>query len=185
VFRRRRRRRRRRRICRRSPTLTPTLTPTGGDGGGAYRGPRGGSVDDGETGQGAETALERGMVRLAVFLVVLFAACAAGSATQLPPATPASAAAMGPPGGDPLPDAGAGVPDAADRAGIEADFGNAKAKFDEGNENAARAALESFVARYPNDSARPAADVLLARLALMRGEPAAAKALLEPMAGGQ
>src|SRR5437762_13119558 len=114
------------------------------------------------------------MVRLAVILVVVYAACAAGSAGQVPPGSPSTEPApfgTEPPGATPpvVPATG------ADRGGAEADFVNAKTRFDQGDEAGARAALDDFVARHPDDPMRPSADVLRARLALVRGEPAAAK----------
>jgi hypothetical protein len=74
-------------------------------------------------------------------------------------------------------------PSGADRSGAEADFVNAKSRFDQGDEVGARAALDDFSARHADDPMRPSADVLRARLALVRGEPAAAKGLLEPLSG--
>jgi ABC-type branched-subunit amino acid transport system substrate-binding protein len=126
------------------------------------------------------------MVRLAVFLFVLFAACAAGSTAQIPPQQPGGPTEP-PPLGQPFDaaaaDADAGAwPAVADRSGIEADFANARTKFDQGDGPGARAALEDFVSRHPTDQARPAAELLLARLALIRGEAAAAKKLLDPLA---
>jgi branched-chain amino acid transport system substrate-binding protein len=123
------------------------------------------------------------MVRLVVFLAVLYAACAAGSTAQIPPGQPAG----GPTEPPPLsPDAPRDVPPApaapgADRGGVDADFVNAKSKFDQGDAEGARAALEAFVSRHPSDPSRPAADILLARLALIRGDAAIAKALLDPL----
>jgi ABC-type branched-subunit amino acid transport system substrate-binding protein len=124
------------------------------------------------------------MVRLALFVVVLYAACAAGAA-QVPPGQP-GAATEPPPFSPETPDgaappAVAGPEPGADRSGIEADFVNAKARFDAGDGEGARAALEAFVARHPSDPVRPSADLLLARLALIRGEPAAAVPLLGPL----
>jgi ABC-type branched-subunit amino acid transport system substrate-binding protein len=126
------------------------------------------------------------MVRLAVFLLVLYAACAAGSTAQLPAGQPGAAATEPPPlaptaPGDSAPPPPAAPPGDSDRSGIEADFGNAKSRFDQGDGEAARAALEAFVARHPGDPLRPAADLLLARLALIRGDAAAAKGLLDPL----
>jgi ABC-type branched-subunit amino acid transport system substrate-binding protein len=66
--------------------------------------------------------------------------------------------------------------------GAEADFGAAKALFDRGEREPARAALEAFVSRHPEHPSRPAAEIMLARLALLRGDGAAAKKLLDPLA---
>ena len=130
------------------------------------------------------------MVRLAAFLFVLISACAAGSSAQPPPATPGGPTeppplvpvAPGEPPSPPSPPSAPVLPAAGDRAGIEADFAAAKSRFDQGDGEGARAALEAFVARHPTDPSRPSADLLLARLALIRGEAAAAKGILDPLA---
>ncbi len=133
------------------------------------------------------------MLRLAGLLFVVITACATGSAAQLPPAPPPGPTEP-PPFGEtppgtqppaapvpmpPPPIAGTG----ADRAGTDADFVAARSKFDQGDTEGARLALEGFVAQHPTDPARPSADLLLARLALGRGDAAAAKMRLEPLAG--
>lgn len=64
----------------------------------------------------------------------------------------------------------------ADR-GAASDFAAARAKLDRGEREAARQALEAFVAQYPTHPERALAEVLLARLALARGDAAAAKKL--------
>jgi len=66
--------------------------------------------------------------------------------------------------------------------GGDADFINAKATFDRGEREAARTALEAFVARHPEHPSRPAAEIMLSRLALLRGDAVAARSLLEPLA---
>jgi ABC-type branched-subunit amino acid transport system substrate-binding protein len=132
------------------------------------------------------------MVRLGLCVLLLFAACAAASTGHLPPGYTGPTEPLPPPvapvpGAPSLPDVPptqpppfGGAP-GADQ-GADADFGNAKAAFDRGEREPARAALEAFVARHPEHPSRPAAEMLLARLALLRGDAAAAKALLEPLA---
>jgi ABC-type branched-subunit amino acid transport system substrate-binding protein len=136
------------------------------------------------------------MVRLAALLFMLIAACAAGSSAQVPPATPGGPTeppplvpvAPGEPASRPSPPSPSSspsvpaLPTPGDRAGIEADFAAAKSRFDQGDGEGARLALEAFVARHPADPSRPSADLLLARLALIRGEAAAAKGILDPLA---
>jgi ABC-type branched-subunit amino acid transport system substrate-binding protein len=131
------------------------------------------------------------MVRLALHVVLLFAACAAGSTAQLPsgpsgPSEPLPPPVAPEPGAPPAaaaplaitpPPVGPG----ADQ-GAEADFGNARAAFDRGERDGARTALEAFVAQHPDHPARPAAEMMLARLALLRGDAAAARKLLDPLA---
>jgi ABC-type branched-subunit amino acid transport system substrate-binding protein len=131
------------------------------------------------------------MLRLAGLLFVVINACATGSAAQLPPAPPPGPTEP-PPFGEPAP----GTPPPAspvpmppppiagtgtDRAGADADFVAARSKFDQGDAEGARAALEGFVTQHPGDPARPSADLLLARLALGRGDPAAARTRLDPL----
>ena len=129
------------------------------------------------------------MVRLAAFVFVLVTACAAGSTAQIPPGGPTeppplSPATPGQPAPAPAPAGtpGGGIDPSAARAGIDADFVAAKRRFDQGDTQGARASLEAFVNQHPADPTRPAAELLLARLALIRGEAAAAKALLDPLA---
>ncbi len=55
-------------------------------------------------------------------------------------------------------------------------------RFEQGDREGARAALESFVTRHPEHGARHAAELMLARLALLRGDVAGATRLLEPLA---
>src|SRR5580765_3595671 len=113
------------------------------------------------------------------------------SASELPPASDAGGAA-GPAGA--IGAAGTGgtggeigsrdggtagtAPMAGDDRGAEADFGAARSRFDRGDRDGARAALEAFVARHPEHPSRPAAEILLARLALSRGDPASARKIL-------
>jgi len=133
------------------------------------------------------------MLRFAGLLFIVITACATGSAAQLPPAPPPGPTEP-PPFGEPPPGTqppAAPVPmppppiagTGADRAGTDADFVAARSKFDQGDAEGARLALEGFVAQHPTDPARPSADLLLARLALGRGDAAAAKMRLEPLAG--
>ena len=143
------------------------------------------------------------LMRPAAILFLALTACATRSAAQVPPGAapgtqpppfdpsgnpppaPPVAGQPAPPGaGQPAPAPPAVPPGGAgtDRAGIEADFAAAKARFDRGDGEGARPALEALAARRPPDPLRPAAEILLARLALIRGEPAAAKTLLDPLA---
>lgn len=66
--------------------------------------------------------------------------------------------------------------------GAEADFAAARTEFDRGNRESARAALEAFVSHHARHPSRPAAEVLLGRLALREGDAQAAKKWLEPAA---
>jgi ABC-type branched-subunit amino acid transport system substrate-binding protein len=129
--------------------------------------------------------------RLLNLSLLLVTACASVSAGQAAPATPVQ-----PPPFDAAAPADAAHPanvttsdtgvatlgaDAGDR-GAEADFSVARAKFDRGDRDGARAALEAFVARHPTDAERPLADLMLGRLALARGDAAAAKQLFAAQA---
>ena len=123
-------------------------------------------------------------MRLAVFIVLLFVACAAGQVTPKLPGTFGAGEPLPPPvapeaGGTATPALPSGA--AAD-PGAEADFNDARAKFDAGDRAGARAALEAFVANHPQHPFRPTVDLMLARLALVRGDAPAAKTLLEPLA---
>src|SRR5262249_40703000 len=131
------------------------------------------------------------MVRLGLCVLLLFAACAAASTGQLPPGYTGPTEPLPPPvvpvpGAPSLPAAPPtqpppfGAAPGADQ-GADADFGNAKASFDRGEREPARGALEAFVARHPDHPSRPAAEMMLARLALMRGDAATAKTLLDPL----
>ena len=132
------------------------------------------------------------MIRPAALLFLALTACASRSAAQAPPGGPPgtqpppfdpSANPAPPPAPVPPAVPPGGVPsDPTLRAGVEANFAAAKARFDRGDGEGARPALEALAARRPPDPLRPAAEVLLARLALIRGEPAAAKGLLDPLA---
>src|SRR5262245_24466809 len=126
------------------------------------------------------------MVRLAVFIALLFVACAAGQVTPKLPGTFGTGEPLPPPV---APDAsGTGTPTpalppgAGPDPGAEADFNDARTKFDAGDRAGARVALEAFAANHPQHPFRPTVDVMLARLALVRGDAAAAKVLLEPLA---
>lgn len=72
---------------------------------------------------------------------------------------------------------------AGDRGG-DADFSAARAKFDKGDREGAQAALEAFLAQHASNANRPAADLMLGRLALARGDAVAAKRLLSQAVGG-
>jgi branched-chain amino acid transport system substrate-binding protein len=95
-----------------------------------------------------------------------------------PPAAPLPPAAEAP--RPPSPGVGGG-PEIAPDPGADADFAAAKARFDGGEREGARAALEGFVARHPAHGARGQADLMLARLALVRGDIAGATTLLGPL----
>ncbi len=146
------------------------------------------------------------MSRLFPCLPVVLAACASVSQAQVPtPApsqTPASRDALaetqdaGAPAHVRAATDGAGQDRAAvDRVssspvlgsgasdrGADADLDVARGLFDRGEQESARVALQAFVARHPNHGSRPTAEILLARLALGRGEPMGAKKLLDPLA---
>jgi ABC-type branched-subunit amino acid transport system substrate-binding protein len=135
------------------------------------------------------------MVRLLLAFLILFAACAASSIGQVPPGTTGQGEPLPPPvapspGEAPIaqpaptqpPPVTPGAPPAAEAdPGADADFAAARAKFEQGEREGARAALESFVARHPTAGARPAAELMLARLALLRGDVPGAEKLLEPL----
>ena len=65
--------------------------------------------------------------------------------------------------------------------GGDADFAAAKARFDAGDAAAARPLLEAFHEHHAQHPARPAADLMLARLALARGDAETARGLLSPL----
>ena len=123
-------------------------------------------------------------------MALLFVACAATQArpnlpgtfgsgeTLPPPVAPESDGALAPVAVPPAPaTAAAAAPD----PGAEADFREAKARFDSGARVEARTALEAFVANHGQHPFRPAVDLMLARLALLRGDAGAAKRQLEPL----
>jgi len=136
------------------------------------------------------------MVRLLLCVLISFAACAASSIAQLPAGTtgqgeplpppvapaPGQAPAAPPPvTSAPALDGGAALDAAADE-GADADFAAARARFEQGDREGARVALEGAVVRHPGSGARPGAELMLARLALLRGDVKGATALLEPLA---
>src|SRR5262245_9186119 len=131
------------------------------------------------------------MVRVGFCIALLFAACAATQARPKLPGTYGTGEALPPPvapepGGElapapPPPPAAAGTPAAASDPGAEADFREAKARFDAGAQAEARTALEAFVANHGQHPFRPTVDLMLARLALLRGDAPAAKRKLEPL----
>jgi branched-chain amino acid transport system substrate-binding protein len=137
------------------------------------------------------------MVRLGLYVVLLFAACAAGQSAPSLPGTFGSGEPLPPPVA-PEPGASSAVlaPEATSAGlvapaaaaapalpdpGADADFRDAKSRFDAGDREAARVALELFEAHHPQHPALPAAELMLARLALLRGDAAAARALLAPL----
>jgi ABC-type branched-subunit amino acid transport system substrate-binding protein len=127
------------------------------------------------------------VVKLVYALVLLSAACAtAQTAPALPgtygsgePLPPPLSPVPGAPAAAPIPPAATAGP--ADPGG-DADFADAKSRFESGADPAAaRTTLEGFVEHHPQHPARPAAELMLARLALLRGDAAAAATLLEPL----
>jgi ABC-type branched-subunit amino acid transport system substrate-binding protein len=136
------------------------------------------------------------MVRLLLHALLLFAACAASSIGQVPPGTTGQGEPLPPPvapapGEAPIaqpaptqpPPAAPGAPSAPAEAdpGADADLAAARTRFEQGDREGARGALESFVARHPGHGGRPAAELMLARLALLRGDVTGAEKLLEPL----
>lgn len=125
----------------------------------------------------------------------LLTACASTSAGQSGPQGPAgtqpppftSAPAEGTGGAANVTTSDAGVAtlgaNAADRGG-DADFAAARAKFEKGDREGAQAALEAFLAQHPTSANRAAADAMLGRLALARGDAVAAKRFLSQAAAG-
>jgi branched-chain amino acid transport system substrate-binding protein len=112
------------------------------------------------------------------------AACASAHATPSLPGTFGAGEPLPPPV---APEAGAPAPappppGATPDPGAEADFRDAKARFDAGDRDGARTALDAFAAHHPQHAFRPSVDLMLARLALLRGDAADAKTLLEPLA---
>ena len=65
--------------------------------------------------------------------------------------------------------------------GADADFAAAQARFERATVRG-RARSEAFVTHHPQHPARPAAELMLARLALLRGDVDGAAKLLEPLA---
>ena len=129
-------------------------------------------------------------MRLAFCAVLLVVACAAtparpnlpgtfGTGEALPPpVAPEPGGALAPATVPTPPPAG---PATAPDPGAEADFRDAKARFDSGAQAEARTALEGFVAHHADHPFRPAVDLMLARLALLRGDALAAKRMLDPI----
>jgi ABC-type branched-subunit amino acid transport system substrate-binding protein len=144
------------------------------------------------------------MVRLVrhalMHALLLFAACAASSIGQVPagttgqgeplppPVAPAPGEApVAPPAPTQPPAVAPGTPPAEAPSaaeadpGADADFNAARARFEQGDREGSRAALEGFVTRHPAHGARPSAELMLARLALLRGDVPGAARLLEPL----
>ena len=127
-------------------------------------------------------------MRFAVYAVLLLAACAASGQTA--PALPGTYGQ-----GEPLPapvvpepgrpEIAAGGPELpqspSNDPGGDADFAAAKARFDAGDAAAARPLLQAFHDNHAQHPARPATDLMLARLALARGDAETARGLLEPL----
>ena len=65
--------------------------------------------------------------------------------------------------------------------GADSDFEAARGRFDRGEVKEAKDALEAFVATNPTHPSRISADLMLARLALGRGDPKQAERVLEPL----
>ena len=142
------------------------------------------------------------MRRALLVICGLLAACASTSQGQvlpsgaiappLPPGGTAGAAgAAGSTGTAPAASAGASPTDAgplparSDAAtlraadpGADADFAAARGKLDKDDREGARQALEAFVTQHPSNPNRTLADLLLARLALARGDVPAARKLV-------
>ena len=135
--------------------------------------------------------MSRALLKLSVTVVSLLgAACASTSQGQtMSPGAPQAAPdggvadAGGRGGRDAGRDAsGDGATLGGDDRGADADFALARAKFDRGERDAARVALEEFVAQHPGHPSRADADLLLGRLALTRGDAGAAKRALATQA---
>jgi ABC-type branched-subunit amino acid transport system substrate-binding protein len=109
---------------------------------------------------------------------------AAGTAGYVGGGTSSAVAPATTPGGLPAGTSPGGVVLGREGRGPEADFEAARARFDRGETAAARVALESFVQLHPDHPSRIAADLMLARLALQRGEPKDARRILEPWVDG-
>jgi branched-chain amino acid transport system substrate-binding protein len=137
------------------------------------------------------SVVERDVARVAVyaFLLLLFLLPACAASGQTAPALPGTYGQ-----GEPLPAAvvpepgktasAANGPElpagATNDPGGDADFTAAKARFDAGDAASARPLLEAFHDHHAQHPARPAADIMLARLALARGDAETARGLLEP-----
>jgi branched-chain amino acid transport system substrate-binding protein len=128
------------------------------------------------------------MIRALLNASLLLVACATvpagqvaqpGSATQPPAFDAATPTEPGRPANVTTSDTGVATlgADAGDQ-GADADFSAARAKFDRGDRDGARRALDAFVKQHPSHPDRPVADLMRARLALGRGDAAAAKQLL-------
>lgn len=126
--------------------------------------------------------------RLFVLLLLTLAACASTSQGQLPPPmsaeTPATSDTLASPaGGRDAAAMGTHGDGAAPDRGADADLDAARNLFDRGDQQGARVALEAFVTRHPHHTGRTSAELLLARLALTRGDAAGAKKILDPLIG--
>ncbi|MEP6654417.1 MAG: penicillin-binding protein activator, partial [Myxococcales bacterium] len=126
--------------------------------------------------------------RLSVLLLLTLAACASTSQGQLPPPmsaeTPATSDTLASPaGGRDAAATGTHGDGAAPDRGADADLDAARNLFDRGDQQGARVALEAFVTRHPHHPGRTSAELLLARLALTRGDAAGAKKVLDPLIG--
>ena len=142
------------------------------------------------------------MRRALLLICGLLAACASTSQGQVlpsgaiaPPLPPGSAAGQGGGAGTAgtaaatsaaaPPTAAAPIPSRPETAtlgsadpGADADFAAARAKLEKDDREGARQALEAFITQHPTSSNRTLADLLLARLALARGDVPAARKLV-------
>ncbi|MEA2696339.1 MAG: hypothetical protein QOI66_610 [Myxococcales bacterium] len=130
------------------------------------------------------------MVRRTIVMFLVFASCATTAPAQVHPGSLGAGQPLPPPvapdgngsATEPPPATapGGGVAGTVE-APADADFREAKTRFEQGDREGARAALETFVKVNPAHGARPAAEIMLGRLALLRGDAAAARALLDPL----
>ena len=130
-------------------------------------------------------------MRLGIYVVLLFAACAASGQTA--PALPGTfgqgeplPAPVVPEPGKPSPAATPNGPElpagATQRSGRRRRLRRGQDALRRGRRARGRARLlEAFVAHHAQHPARPAADLMLARLALARGDAETARGLLSPL----
>jgi ABC-type branched-subunit amino acid transport system substrate-binding protein len=148
-----------------------------------------------KTGQATQAIVNKDMVRVAVSTLLVFAACATTAIAQTPPGTTGQGEPLPPPvaptpgevmpapaAPTPPPVAAPGASPPAADAGADADYNAARARFEQGDREGAREALEAFVVHHPDHGARRPAELMLARLALLRGDVAGAAKRLEPLA---
>ena len=128
-------------------------------------------------------------MRLGIYLVLSFTACAASG--QVAPSLPGTYGSGEPLPAPVVPEPGKPSPTALNAPefsggptndpGGDADFAEAKTRFDLGDAVAARPLLEAFHEHHAQHPSRPAADLMLARLALARGDAETARGLLSPL----